>query len=152
MLAILAAGAAFLLAVLLTLSSVGKRVREIGTLKALGWSQRRVVRQIVAECLVTGVLGGLLGVGLGVLGAAAVDQFGPSLSARTTTGGGDALFGLGDALSRTATASVSLDAPLTLSLLALGFVLALSGGLIAGTAGAVRAGRLRPADALRQVE
>jgi len=151
-LAILAAAAAFLLAVLLTLSSVGKRVREIGTLKALGWSQRLVVRQIVAECLVTGVLGGLIGVGLGVLGAAAVDAFGPSLSASTTTGGGDALFGLGSALSRTATASVSLDAPLTLSLLALGFVLAVGGGLIAGTAGALRAGRLRPADALRQVE
>jgi ABC-type antimicrobial peptide transport system permease subunit len=151
-LAILAAAAAFLLAVLLTLSSVGKRVREIGTLKALGWSQRLVVRQIVAECVVTGILGGLLGVGLGVLGAQAVDAFGPSLSASTTTGGGDALFGLGSALSRTATASVSLDAPLTVSLLGLGFVLALGGGLIAGTAGALRAGRLRPADALRQVE
>jgi putative ABC transport system permease protein len=42
---ILAAAAAFLLAILLTLSSVGKRVREIGTLKALGWTQRLVVRQ-----------------------------------------------------------------------------------------------------------
>jgi ABC-type antimicrobial peptide transport system permease subunit len=152
LLAILAAAAAFLLAVLLTLSSVGKRVREIGTLKALGWSQRLVVRQIVAECVVTGVLGGLLGVALGVLGAAAVDQFGPSLSASTSTGGGAALFGLGRALSRTATTSVSLDAPLTASLLALGFVLALGGGLIAGTAGALRAGRLRPADALRKVD
>ena len=32
--------AAFLLAALLALSSVGKRVRELGTLKALGWTQR----------------------------------------------------------------------------------------------------------------
>ncbi len=77
---------------------------------------------------------------------------GPNLSASTTTGGGDALFGLGEALSRTATTSVSLDAPLTASLLALGFGLALAGGLLAGTAGALRAARLRPADALRQVE
>jgi putative ABC transport system permease protein len=152
-LAIVAAAAAFLLAVLLTLSSVGKRVREIGTLKALGWSQRLVVRQIVAECLATGVVGGLLGVGLGVAAAALVGALGPNLSASTTTGGGgDTLFGLGQALSRTATTSVSLDAPLTASLLALGFGLALAGGLIAGTAGALRAARLRPADALRQVE
>ena len=151
-LAIVAAAAAFLLAVLLTLSSVGKRVREIGTLKALGWSQRLVVRQIVAECLATAVVGGLVGVGLGIAAAGLVGVLGPNLSASTTTGGGDALFGLGQALSRTATTSVSLDAPLTLSLLALGFGLALAGGLIAGTAGALRAARLRPADALRQVE
>ena len=39
-LSIIAAVAAFMLAALLTLSSVGKRVRELGTLKALGWTQR----------------------------------------------------------------------------------------------------------------
>jgi ABC-type antimicrobial peptide transport system permease subunit len=38
------------------------------------------------------------------------------------------------------------------SLLLLGFGIALAGGLIAGGAGAFRAARLRPADALRQVE
>ena len=64
-LAILAALAAFLLAALLTLSSVGKRVRELGTLKALGWTQRLVVRQVVGESLAQGILGGLLGVVLG---------------------------------------------------------------------------------------
>jgi ABC-type antimicrobial peptide transport system permease subunit len=151
-LAIVAAAAAFLLAVLLTLSSVGKRVREIGTLKALGWSRFLVVRQIVGECIVVAIIGGLVGVALGVLAAWAVDGFGPSLSASTTTGGGDGLFGFGPALARTATTSVSLDAPVTGDLLALGFALALIGGLVAGTAGALRAARLRPADALRQVE
>jgi putative ABC transport system permease protein len=151
-LAILAAGAAFMLAALLTLSSIGKRVRELGTLKALGWSQWLVVRQVVGESLATAVAGGLLGVMLGVLAAVAIDAFGPSLSASTTTGGVEGVFGLGRALSRTATTSVSLDAPLTAGLLMLGFVLAVAGGLIAGTAGAFRAARLRPADALRQVE
>ncbi len=52
--AIVVAAAAFLLAIVLTLSSVGKRVRELGTLKALGWSQRLVVRQVVAESLDAG--------------------------------------------------------------------------------------------------
>ena len=150
-LAIVAAAAAFLLAVLLTLSSVGKRVREIGTLKALGWSQWLVVRQIVAECLATGVVGGLLGVLLGVGAAALVGVFGPDLDASSTTGA-SSLFGLGNTFARTASTSVSLDAPLTLGLVLLGLVLALGGGLLAGTAGALRAARLRPADALRQVE
>ena len=65
-LSIVAAVAAFLLAALLALSSVGKRVRELGTLKALGWTQGKVVRQVAAESLTQGVLGGVLGVVLGV--------------------------------------------------------------------------------------
>ena len=70
------------------------------------------------------------------------------MTATSTTGSN--LFGLGAA--RTATRHISLDAPLTIWLIVIGFALALLGGLIAGTAGAMRAARLRPADALRQLE
>jgi ABC-type lipoprotein release transport system permease subunit len=149
-LSIVAAVAAFLLAALLALSSVGKRVRELGTLKALGWTQRMVVRQVAAESLAQGILGGIFGIVLGVIVALAVDAFGPSLSASSTTGGN--LLGLGASTARTTTQTVSLTAPVGVAVLALGFALALCGGLIAGTAGALRAARLRPADALRQVE
>jgi len=150
-LSIVAAAAAFLIAALLTLTSVGKRVRELGTLKALGWTQRLVVRQVVGESLAQGVLGGLVGIGLGIAAAGAVDAFGPTLTASSTTGG-SGLFGLGASATRTATTHISLDAPLTLWLILIGFALALLGGLLAGTAGALRAARLRPADALRQLE
>jgi ABC-type antimicrobial peptide transport system permease subunit len=146
----IAAIAAFLLAALLTLSSVGKRVRELGTLKALGWTQGMVVRQIAGESLAQGILGGIFGVVLGVGIALLIDGFGPSLTASSTTGGN--LLGLGAATARTATSSVSLGAPIGVGILVIGFGLALLGGLIAGTAGALRAARLRPADALRQVE
>jgi ABC-type antimicrobial peptide transport system permease subunit len=149
-LAVVAAAAAFLLAALLALSSVGKRVRELGTLKALGWTQRMVVRQIAGESLATGVAGGLLGILLGVGAALAVGAFGPTLTARSTTGAD--LLGLGTSATRTATSSVSLDAPIVITVLLLGFGLAVLGGLVAGTAGALRAARLRPADALRQVD
>ncbi len=145
---ILAAVAAFLLAILLTLASVGKRVRELGTLKALGWKQRLVVRQVVGESLTQGALGGLLGIALGVLGALLVGAFGVTLSAHSSVGGA---FGFG-ALARTATDNVKLDAPMSAEILAAGFLLALIGGLLAGAAGAFRAARLRPADALRAVE
>jgi ABC-type antimicrobial peptide transport system permease subunit len=150
-LSIVAAVAAFLIAALLALSSVGKRVRELGTLKALGWTQRMVVRQIAGESLATGVLGGIAGLVLGVIVALAIDAFGPTLSASSTSGGGT-LLGLGTGAARTATSSVSLSAPIGATVLAIGFGLALLGGLIAGTAGALRAARLRPADALRQVD
>lgn len=149
-LSIVAAAAAFLLAALLALSSVGKRVRELGTLKALGWTQRMVVRQIAGESLAQGAVGGVLGIGLGVLAALAINAFGPTLTASASTGGGSSLLGADSV--RTATSSVSLTAPVGGSILAIGFALALLGGLIAGTAAALRAARLRPADALRQME
>ncbi len=151
-LAILAAVAAFLLAVLLTLSSVGKRVRELGTLKALGWTQWLVVRQVVGESVAQGVLGGVLGVVLGILVAVSIGAFGPTLTASSSTGGGDGFFGLGEVTARTVTDQVALTAPIAMGVLIAGFLLAVAGGLIAGAAGAFRASRLRPADALRQVE
>jgi putative ABC transport system permease protein len=151
-LAILAAAAAFLLAILLTLSSVGKRVRELGTLKALGWTQWQVVRQVMGESLAQGILGGLLGVVLGVAVAASVGTFGPTLTASSHTGGNSSFFGLGEVTARTVTDQVALTAPIAVSVLLAGFLLAVVGGLIAGGAGSFRASRLRPADALRQVE
>jgi putative ABC transport system permease protein len=147
---IIAAIAAFLLASLLTLSSIAKRTRELGTLKALGWTQRMVVRQVAGESLAQCLLGGILGIVLGVVACLAIGAFGPSLTASSTTGGN--LLGLGAETARTATSTVSLNAPIGVAVLAIGFGLALVGGLIAGTAGALRAARLRPADALRQVE
>jgi putative ABC transport system permease protein len=150
MLSIVAAAAAFLLAALLALSSVGKRVRELGTLKALGWTQGGVVRQVASESLAQGVLGGILGVALGLLAVAAVDLLGPTLSASSSSGGGN-LFGIEQTV-RTTSEAVSLSAPVSVTILLFGFALALCGGLLAGVAGALRAARLRPADALRTVE
>ena len=49
--------AAVLIAVLLRSRSVAKRTRELGTLKAIGWSQRRVVRQVSGESIAAGAAG-----------------------------------------------------------------------------------------------
>jgi putative ABC transport system permease protein len=155
-LAVLAALTAFLIALLLTLSSVGKRVREIGTLKALGWKQRVVVRQIVGESLAQGAVGGVAGVVLGVAVAALIGAVGPTLTASSSTVGGDAaasdFFGLGAVSARTVTNQVALTAPVAITILLLGLLVAILGGLVAGAAGGWRAARMRPADALRQVE
>ena len=147
--------AAFLIASLLTLSSVAKRVRELGTLKALGWSQWLVVRQVSGEALAQGLLGGALGVLLGLAGAAAITAFGPELQASFETAQtGLARFGpFGQGAVATAgSTDVSLDAPVSSSLVLLAVGLALLGGLIAGAVGGLRASRLRPADALRHLD
>jgi ABC-type antimicrobial peptide transport system permease subunit len=146
--------AAVMIASLLTLSSVAKRVRELGTLKALGWSSFQVVRQIAGESLLQGVLGGLIGAAIGVAAAIGINAVGWTLKATVagSTGGGGGPFGLGQAkiTSGSTLVKITTSADARLILVAIG--LAVAGGLVAGVAGGLRAARLRPAVALRTVE
>jgi len=67
---------AFAAAVLLIIKSMTaslvERTAEIGALKTVGWTGRDVRTQLLAEALVQCLLGGLLGVTLGFLGALAL--------------------------------------------------------------------------------
>jgi len=49
------------------LMSVQERTREIGVLRAVGWSPGRVLRLIVGEALLLSLTGGVLGVAMGAL-------------------------------------------------------------------------------------
>jgi putative ABC transport system permease protein len=172
--------AAFLLASLLTSGAVARRVREFGTLKALGWRSRRIVGQVMGESIAIGIVGGVIGVALGFAGAALVGKLAKPLSASVgqTTGsatpGGARTFGgggfgggtggggfggagrpggfLGRADAAAHTVTVHLSAPVTIGAVVLAVVLAIAGGLIAGGFGGWRAARLRPAAALSRVE
>ena len=160
--------AAFLLASLLTMSAVSRRVREFGTLKALGWRSRRIVGQVLGESITIGIVGGAAGVALGLAGAAIVSSVAPSLSASVgsttgsaATGGAPAAGGFGPpggggpartAASTPHSVAVHLTASVTVSAVILAVVLAIAGGLIAGSFGGWRAARLRPAAALARVE
>ncbi|MEV5781218.1 ABC transporter permease [Streptomyces sp. NPDC052287] len=150
--------AAFLVAGLLTSSAVSRRVREFGTLKALGWKSGRVTRQVVGEAVVNGLVGGVLGIALGLAGAYVVTEISPNLQAQvggSGGGGGQGGFGgFGGPGRRVASKAldVTLTAPVSLSTIAGAVALAVAGGLIAGAFGGWRASRLRPADALRRVE
>jgi len=146
--------AAFLIACLLTLSSVTKRVRELGTLKAIGWPQRLVVRQVTGESLLQGLLGGALGVALGLGGAAIISAISPTLKATVAQAAseGPRLIGFGQGNVTAGSTQVVLDAPVSMGLLGLAIALALCGGLLAGAVGGLRAARLRPADALRHID
>ncbi|MEU9091259.1 ABC transporter permease [Streptomyces sp. NPDC048428] len=148
--------AAFLVAGLLTSSAVSRRVREFGTLKALGWKSGRVTRQVVGEALVNGLMGGVLGIAIGLAGAYIVTAVSPTLTAQLGSSSSGAGRGGGMMGGGRQTASKALDialtAPVSLSTILIAVGLAVAGGLIAGAFGGWRASRLRPADALRRVE
>ncbi|MCI0386639.1 ABC transporter permease [Streptomyces sp. CNQ085] len=151
--------AAFLVAGLLTSSAVGRRVREFGTLKALGWRSGRVTRQVMGEALANGLLGGGLGIALGCAGAYAVTAVSPTLTASLGAAPGAAAAGRGPGRGAARllgqegerALEIALTAPVDLRVIASAVTLAVAGGLVAGAFGAWRAARLRPADALRRV-
>ncbi|MGP4112494.1 ABC transporter permease [Streptomyces sp. 4N509B] len=156
-------GTSFVVAGMLASSAVSRRVREFGTLKAMGWSRRRVTGQVMSESLVTGVVGGAAGLGLGLLAAWVVTVVRPGLTAELTApglggGGGLRVLGPGGPSSPPGGADaggqsvdIGLTAPVSVSMLAIAVGLAVAGGLVAGSFAAWRAARLRPADALRRV-
>ncbi|HEY6315499.1 MAG TPA: ABC transporter permease [Streptosporangiaceae bacterium] len=135
--------AAFAVASLLTIAAVTRRVRELGTLKALGWSSKRIITQVMSESLAIGVIGATIGIALGFAGASLVDVIAPKLSATVPESSG---------ASNTTTIAVRLAAHVSLTAVAAATVLALAGALIAGSIGAWRATRLQPASAFAEVQ
>ena len=106
------------------LMSVLERTRELGVLRAVGWSRRRVLFMIIKESLLLGILGGLSGILFGILlarGIAAIPSIGDMV------GGGS----------------------FSPSLLAQAMSIALVLGAIGGIYPAWRATKMQPVEALR---
>ncbi|TAM66585.1 MAG: FtsX-like permease family protein [Microbacteriaceae bacterium] len=173
-LSLIVLAAAFLIAILFTVSGVTRRTREFGTLKAIGWTNRRIVGQVAGESTVQALIGGVIGVAVGLVSVLIVNWVAPTLSGSTTqnngfaqaagrlgrlatrgaggTGGVGVGGGFGGAGRATASSvNVVLNAPVTVWIIVIAVGLAVLGGLLAGAIGGWRASRLRPAEALRSV-
>lgn len=85
-LSIIVLAAAFLIAILFTISGVTRRTREFGTLKAIGWSNGRIVGQVAGESVVQGLIGGVIGVAAGLIGVLIVNLAAPTLSGAVQAG------------------------------------------------------------------
>jgi len=105
------------------LMSVMERTREIGVLRATGWSSRRVLGMILSESLLVSILGGFLGVFLGWLVLMAFSNAAGFFGASVTN--------------------------INAGILIQAFVTVLVLGLIGGSYPAWRASRLQPVEALR---
>jgi putative ABC transport system permease protein len=136
-----AAIAAVAVASLLTIAAVTRRVRELGTLKALGWSGKRIITQAVSESIATGIIGAAIGVAFGFAGASLVNAIAPKLAATVQESNG----------SGHNTIAGRLAAQVSPTAVSAAIVLALAGALIAGSIGAWRVTRLRPASAFAEV-
>lgn len=152
--------AAFITAILFTTSGVNRRVREFGTLKAIGWRSSRVVRQIVGESLVSGVIAAAAGILLGLGGVWAVNSFAPTLSATVASAtqgfqrpggfGGGGFRGMGQAANSAVNLTLHASIDPSIIWVAIGF--AVLGGILAGAFGGLRAAKLSPAAALRSLD
>lgn len=154
-------GAAFVIVSLLTILSVNKRVREIGTLKAIGWSNTRIIRQIIGENVILGMAGGALGIGLGLGMIALLNTYDISLAATITGNEPQGMVGMaqrffGGLTSEGSTAdtttTVTLHVAYTYLILLLGAGVALIGSIIAGALAAVKASKMKPQEAFRNLE
>jgi putative ABC transport system permease protein len=119
--------------------SVYERTREIGLSKALGASDFDVMKLFLAECVIIGLVGGLLGDLLGIGFAVLIDLLGKPFLISALGGSIGANLEAG---------SITIVTP---AILAGGFAISLVLSVISGLYPARRAARLNPLDALRQL-
>ncbi|MBE0524854.1 MAG: ABC transporter permease [Methanosarcinales archaeon] len=101
------------------LVTVTERTREIGILKSLGFTNWNVLFLFIVESIVLSVFGGLLGIGLGVLGAYGAQSL------------------------------MALPSVFPVELIIIGFAISVIVGLIAGVYPANKAAKMNTVDALR---
>ncbi|MFH0987143.1 MAG: ABC transporter permease [Candidatus Micrarchaeota archaeon] len=101
------------------LMSVMERYREFGVLKAVGWTSDDVIKLVLYESLMLGIIGGVLGIALGYFAVFALDVILP------------------------------FSPVLTLELVVSSFFLSIILGVVGGTYPAFRASKLDPVVAIR---
>jgi putative ABC transport system permease protein len=104
--------------------SVVERTKDIGILKAIGWADSDITKQIFFESLLQGLAGGIVGIGLGYVIILLIPQLG-LISAQNL---------------------VLTVSPLVVII---GLITSIGGGIVAGIFPAWLAAKLQPAEALR---
>jgi len=112
-------------------TSVMERTRLIGTLKALGMTNKDVMLLFILESIILSLIGGILGISIGIIVS--------DLIGRIT------IFGIG----MTSRTSQGIQLVVTPQIVFLSLIFSISIGVLAGLIPARRAAKLQPVEALR---
>ncbi len=113
------------------ITSVIERTREIGVLKALGFTDRQVVLMILTEAIIMSLIGGAIGITLGTLGAHLLASRGLSIAAGSSR------------------VDIVANPEITIETLITTVLITIMVGIVGGTLPAYRAAKIPPAVALR---
>jgi putative ABC transport system permease protein len=149
---IVAVAATSLIVLFVMLYTVRERTKEIGTLKAIGFSSWDVMGQFMLEGVLLSLVASLVGIAIGTVGAPVltglllphINPFGSSSTFRTA-GTNPAIFGSNPETSGSIGASASISPQLMLIAIGAAALLGAVGSLYP----AWRASRTRPAEAMR---
>jgi putative ABC transport system permease protein len=139
-------GAAFLI-IKTMLSNLVERSREIGILKAVGWTEKDIQKQLMGEALLQSLLGGLGGILMGY----ALSFLLGFLSIPISTPWEMNLVPAFAKNAETAVQSVRLPVSISAGLAAVSLLMSLTAGGLASYAMGRRAARVKPAVILRQL-
>lgn len=114
--------------------SVYERTREIGISKALGAAESDILKMFLAECLIIGAFGGILGDLIGVIFSVLIDRIGKALL-----------------ISRLEIGNIEHLTALNFKILAAGFLISLVVSILSGLYPAWRAAKMDPVRALRHL-
>ena len=115
----LVVGSIGIMNIMLVTVTVTERTSEIGILKSLGFTNSNVLFLFIVESIVLSVFGGLLGIGLGILGAYGAQSV------------------------------MHLPNVFPVEMIAIGFAISVIVGLISGVYPANKAAKMNPVEALR---
>ena len=144
---IIAFGGAVLLIIKTMLSNLVERSREIGVLKAVGWTEKDIRKQLMGEAFLQSLLGGVGGILMGYVLSFMLGLLSVPISTPWE-------LNLVPAFAKNAEAavqSVRLPVSISLGLSAVSVLLALTAGGLASYAMGRRAAKMKPAEILRQL-
>jgi putative ABC transport system permease protein len=143
---LIALGGAVFLIIKAMLSNLVERSREIGILKAVGWTEKDVQKQLMGEVFLQSLAGGVLGIMMGYFFSYLLGF----LSIPVTTSWELNLLPA-FAKAETATQNVRLPVSISAGLAAISLVLSLTAGGLASYVMGRRTARMKPVDILRQL-
>jgi putative ABC transport system permease protein len=132
-----------LIVLFVMLYTVRERTKEIGTLKAIGFSSWNVMGQFMLEGILLSAIAGLVGIAIGVVAAPTLSSL---VLSPTSAAGSPTVRGAG--FTRII-AGLSVPATLNVELIVLGFVGAIALGALGSLYPAWRAAKIRPAEAMK---